>query len=788
MYHLKRRTSQHGWYNLSARMPPVLGVFCRSGCVLCLMLLFYGIVWGQNLDSVLGDKQIPWHITADELSFDETLQIYIATGNVVISKMDKQITADTIHFDHKQMKALAEGHVIMSVGQDLITGDSLQIDLETEKGTLHNGSVFLRQENFHIRGNKIVKTGKESYHADAASLTTCDGKKPAWKITGRNLNVTIEGYGYANHAVFWIKNIPVFYTPFIAFPVKSKRQTGLLPPQFGTSSRKGSEYHQPLFWAINDNMDATFYDHYMTRRGNKLGAEFRYVMSPLTKGSLMMDYLKDDKVDNHADGNHDWGYDDDPDEDVLRPNRNRYWFRTKHNQVLPWHFSAMADLDIVSDQDYLKEFMSGYTGYNDTKDYYNDEFNRDIDDYNDPIRLNRFNINRNWSSFSLDAEFRWYDNVISRQQEDRDTTVQRLPFIHFNAPKQQLGSSLLYGAMANEYTYFYRENTDTVNRVTRDHRFDVYPRIYLPLSWKNYFTLEPSMGLRGTYWQVVDHEDSDGDTDNDKTFHRELMDYQIDLSTEVYNILHTGSDRIDRYKHSVIPRIVYTYIPEEDQSTYPDFDDKDRIGKQNRLTYSLTNLLTYRSRLKNKISVEEETSDPEYHYQRFLRLYLEQSYSFISVDEDDLSMWENKKTRHSFSPVFGRVELTPEKYITLEADAEWSTYENALISRNFSTTLWDRRGDRLSVEYRYKQNIPDIGQAGLKSAYAKLSITVTEALSATAEYEKDLYEDNHLLTSIGALYKAQCWSFQLTYTREEGDDKYDFMIGFHGLGKIESDF
>jgi LPS-assembly protein len=788
MYHLKCRTSQHGWYNSSARIPPVLGVLIRRGCILCLMLLFYGTVWGQNLDSVLGDTQIPWHITADEISFDETLQVYIATGNVVISKMDKQITADVIHFDHKKMEALAEGHVIMSVGRDLITADSLQIDLETEKGTLHNGSVFLHQENFHINGNKIVKTGKDSYHVDEASLTTCDGEKPAWKITGRNLNVTIEGYGYANHAVFWVKNIPVFYTPFIAFPVKSKRQTGLLPPQFGTSSRKGFEYHQPLFWAINDSVDATFYDHYMETRGNKLGAEFRYVTSPLTKGSLMMDYLDDNKVDNHADNNHDWGYDDDPDEDVLRSNRNRYWFRMKHNQVLPWHFSAMADLDIVSDQDYLKEFKSGYTGYNDTKDYYNDEFNRDIDDYNDPIRLNRLNINRNWSSFSLNAEFRWYDNVISRQQEDRDTTVQRLPFIQFNAPKQQLGSSLFYGAMENEYTYFYRENTDTVNRVTRDHRFDVYPRIYLPLSWKNYFTLEPSMGFRGTYWQVVDHEDSDGDTDNDKTFHRELMDYQLDLSTEVYNILHTGGDRIDRYKHSVSPRIVYTYIPEEDQSTYPDFDAKDRIGRQNRLTYSLTNLLTYRSMIKKKISVEEETSDPEYHYQRFLRLYLEQSYNLNEADEDNPSEWENKETRKSFSPVFGRVELTPGKYITIEADAEWSTYENALISRNLSTTLWDSRGDRLSVEYRYKQKIPDIDQVGLKSAYAKLSITMTEALSATAEYEKDLYEDNHLLTSIGALYKAQCWSFQLTYTREEEDDRYDFMIGFHGLGKIKSDF
>jgi lipopolysaccharide assembly outer membrane protein LptD (OstA) len=186
--------------------------------------------------------------------------------------------------------------------------------------------------------------------------------------------------------------------------------------------------------------------------------------------------------------------------------------------------------------------------------------------------------------------------------------------------------------------------------------------------------------------------------------------------------------------------------------------------------------------------VEEETIDPEFHYQRFLRLYLEQSYNLSTVDEDDFSAWEYQETRKSFSPIFGRLELTPGNTITLEADAKWSTYENALISRNFSTTLWDRRGDQLSLEHRYRQKIPDIDQEGLKSAYAKLLISMTETLSATVEYEKDLNEDHHILTSIGALYKAQCWSFQLTYTREEKDERYDFMIGFRGLGEIESDF
>lgn len=258
-----------------------LHILILGSIVICLQL-FSCPALGQDLDTLMGDAHFPWHITADELNFDEADQVYVATGNVVISKMDKKIIADRVYFDHKRMIATASGHVVMTVGKDIIAADQLEIDLNTEQGSLQNGSFFLHKENFHIRGDQIQKTGPDSYQADKASLTTCDGDNPAWKITGRNLNITIEGYGYAQHAVFWVKKIPVFYTPFIAFPVKSKRQTGLLPPQMGTSSRKGYHYNQPFFWAINDHMDATFYDHYMQERGNKLGAELRYIAGPQT--------------------------------------------------------------------------------------------------------------------------------------------------------------------------------------------------------------------------------------------------------------------------------------------------------------------------------------------------------------------------------------------------------------------------------------------------------------------------------------------------------------------------
>ncbi len=763
-----------------------------GSCLLCLLLI-NGVTWGQDLDAFMGDAHFPWHITADELNFDEVNQVYIATGNVIISKMDKQIVADKVQFSHKQMTALASGHVVMTVGKDIITADRLQIDLNTEQGNLQNGAFFLHKENFHIRGNQILKTGPDSYRAEKASLTTCDGEKPAWKITGRNLNITIEGYGYAHHAVFWIKSVPVFYTPFIAFPVKSKRQTGLLPPQMGISSRKGFHYNQPLFWAIHDSMDATFYDHYMQQRGNKLGAELRYISGPQTRGTLMVDYFKDQKVDDgKGDNSEDWGYDDSLDEpnetdtDILRPNRDRYWFRMKHDQFLPGGFSAKFDLDVVSDQDYLKEFKSGYSGYNESDDYYNAEFYRDMDDYNDPIRLNRLNISRNWSRFNLSTEFRWYDNVINRQQEDRDTTVQRLPFIRLDAPKQRLGSSPFYANMRNEYTYFYRQNTNSHNSVLEDQRLDIYPRIYLPVDLKNYVTLEPSLGYRATGWQVVAYEDPSDDQDKTEAHFRQLPDYQLDLSTEFFRIFNTQGESIDRLKHTVRPRIVYTYIPEENQSEFPHFDSLDRIEKENKLTYALTNLITYRSNLKPKKPTATTATLPGYHYQQVLRLFLEQSYDFNEAAEDDPAEWRNTETKEPFSPVYGRLELTPRKYVSLLADGEWSPYEKTMISHSIAANLSDNRGDRLTVEHRYKEDIDDINQEGLESIYARLRIAVTDALVLTAEYENDLYEDKEILASLGGLYKAQCWSFRLTFTREDDEEKFDFMIGLHGLGEFES--
>ena len=66
--------------------------------------------------------------------------------------------------------------------------------------------------------------------------------------------------------------MPLFYTPFISFPVGNERKSGFLFPTIGSSSRSGYSLSVPWYWDVAPNYDATFTPTYFTRRGAKLGS------------------------------------------------------------------------------------------------------------------------------------------------------------------------------------------------------------------------------------------------------------------------------------------------------------------------------------------------------------------------------------------------------------------------------------------------------------------------------------------------------------------------------------
>lgn len=741
-----------------------------------------------NPGSIRNKSQDTWHITADKIEFSRQDDQYIAEGDVVITGKDQKINAEYVRYDKKNKKAYALGNVILTAGEDVLRGERMTLDLENRTGIAYQGTVFIREGHYRIRGDKIQKTGERTYIAENAVVTTCEGDRPDWKVSGTEAEVTIEGYGTITHATLWAKEIPVIYSPFLFFPAKKKRQSGFLAPRFSFSDRLGTEYEQPYFWAINDQTDATFYWDHMGERGEKIGTEYRYVINSASKGTVMLDYLKDDKIDDGTEeASTMWGYDES--DEIIRLNEKRYWFRMKGTQSMPYNLTGKLDLDVVSDQDYLTEFRDGYTGFDESAGYFEKNFGRGLDDYTNTSRTNTIIVGKSWDQYSLSVEGRWTDDLLKRQgrilvegtgatadQEaipdtirnysDIDDTVQSLPMIQLNGSKQEAWDrSWLYWSFDTQAAFFYRMDG------VRGDRADIYPRFYVPMRYKNYFSFEPSIGLRETIWYVTDHNGGSLDSVNEEenpetTFNREMYDVTLDLSSEVYRVYNPGWEIVERFRHTITPQVVYEYRPDWDQSEYPVFDSIDRLSGSHRVIYSLINSFTSRNVVKKPADKEDTNTVPDYAYREFCSFELSQSY--------DISR-RNGANPEPFSAVTGNLDFSLWRYLSLNTDGAWDPYINRFTQRNIGIELSDYRGDQFNIEHRKTRD-------STESLNINSTLVLTDRFSFYVDLARDLVEKKYIETRASLLYKTGCWSMDFGVKKSQEDLKYSVMISLFGLG------
>ena len=85
----------------------------------------------------------------------------------------------------------------------------------------------------------------------------------------------VDGTAKIYNSDFQLMGMPVFYFPFVSFPVQKERQSGLLIPTFGTSSTKGYIAGESFYWAFNRSMDAIVGAEYYSKRGWFERGEFR---------------------------------------------------------------------------------------------------------------------------------------------------------------------------------------------------------------------------------------------------------------------------------------------------------------------------------------------------------------------------------------------------------------------------------------------------------------------------------------------------------------------------------
>ena len=706
------------------------------------------------------DKNSGYRLRADTFSYDERQDIYTASGNVILHAKDRVIFADHIRLDAATKEAILEGDIRIEQDKDWLEGEKAYLDLEKETGLVEFGRGFLADGNFHFSGALVEKLGPQTYHVRDGTFTTCDGDEPSWHFRTTDLKVTVEGYGFAEQTRFYLGRTPVLYSPYLVFPAKTQRQTGLLMPRFGIGERLGYEVDLPFFWAISRSTDATIYSHYMSKRGLMLGPEFRYAASDQSKGELRFNYLDDQASTRELQDEY---YDSAP--GLRRITRDRWWWRSKQDFVLPYEVRGNMDLDFVSDPDYLRTFDTGYGSWRESDKEFKNAFGRGL--INDPTVTTRESLlllNKYWAAQSANLEFHYYQNLNDDQDE---TTLQRLPAITYTASKQALlGGPLFINADVGYVDYWRPEGT-------RGNRVNATPQLSLPFRRGGYLQLEPYVGYLGTLYWIDHYDESPNSQVKEKTFHsREMFETGMEGATEIVRIFDMGGTTWTKTKHAVRPNILYEYRPEEaSQRKLPYFDATDRINSRNRLTYSLTNFFTARL----------DQGEDRVQYIDFARFELRQHYDISQPKGGAVDLTTTRK--RPFSNVFMQLDLTPRRYISMTYKNELSLYEQKFTSHNLLANLWDERGDKLYVSYQ-RQHDQDGGTIPLNEIDARLGLKLWDGVSLNLRTDYRLDTKEKIENEYNLIIERQCWGISFSFVDQPGDHRFAVGIKLYGVGEL----
>ena len=217
-------------------------------------------------------------------------EIIIASGNVEIHYKNIKLFADWAELNTETRDVHAVGNVVMQLPDEVLSGEEIRVNLDSAKGKIKKCFGMLQPDIFY-EAETVERKDSNIYSFRKAKITSCTQPVPRWKFSCSRANLKINDYIEMWNAVFSIKKIPVFYLPYIRYPLYKERKTGFLMPSIGFSGQKGMSYMESFYWAMERNMDATFNLDYYTARGLGGGLEYRYLFSGGVRGQLDLYYF-----------------------------------------------------------------------------------------------------------------------------------------------------------------------------------------------------------------------------------------------------------------------------------------------------------------------------------------------------------------------------------------------------------------------------------------------------------------------------------------------------------------
>ncbi len=706
---------------------------------LLILLLSADSASAEKISSLNADyEDVPVNIKAVHMDYDRKNGYLTAKENVEITQLNRTLTSEYIRINLLTKDTEARGNVVLVQGGDTIYCDSFNINLDSQIGYMHTAKIIITQENLNIQGREIAKLGPDKYMVKDGTITTCDGENPAWRIDAENIDVTIEGYARIRNSMFRIKNIPVMYLPYIIFPVKAKRQSGFLSPDFSRSSSEGTRLDNSFFWAISESTDATIWLDAATKKGLGTGLEYRFKLKEDSWGK-MYGYFADERNRYF-----DHEYRDIRDRD---PERGYLNFEGEH--YFSSDFYAKAQMSYITDREFYGDYREEVRRSKSTAS----KTNIGSREKDESVLF----FNKNWDFYNLLVNGILYKNLTHNDPN----VLQRLPQVYFSGMPQPLwGTSLIY-QFGSSYDFFWREEGQT------GHRVDIFPKISWPINWEGWLQFTPEIGMRGISYFNLHREKG---LDKEGLF----PSLRAELSTTFLRIFENKQSRIRKLKHAIEPGILYENVPYNDQEDFPEFDIPERFFRRHSLGYYIKNRFT------GLIAGDrEDLEELEIGY-----IMLGQSFN---ISRPKQGLYLKGDPEDDFSDIFGELRLGIFESIYLKTKAFYNPYDNNL--RYYTALInWSKVGteEYLQLQYCYGRNTYENFDVKGRFRLTRFLYVFFDARYYLFEDENG--DDDEMDTEFGIDFSGRCWGTRFSVETEAGssgrssDTSFNVHIYLKGLG------
>ncbi len=240
----------------------------------------------------LAPDKAPVHGSADRTRMEGSkVELY---GDVIIHKGQLSLQAGNASFDRDSEEFLLDDSVAIILPEMMLTGERAKINGADGTGLIERARFVAFKSGVRAKAKRIKRPTPQELELRDAFYTQCPPDSEAWMLEADNIHLDYAtGRGVSRGTVLKVKGVPVFYSPWLDFPVDDRRATGLLWPGFA-SSDGGLDVSIPYYFNLAPNYDLTLTPRFLEERGDMLEAEGRY-LNRWSEWQLSTAYLKDDK-------------------------------------------------------------------------------------------------------------------------------------------------------------------------------------------------------------------------------------------------------------------------------------------------------------------------------------------------------------------------------------------------------------------------------------------------------------------------------------------------------------